>query len=70
MTFQPPFERSGAARPRRALAAWSWTAVAVALVVVIALTFVEWSSRRGAETAAHQTAPAATTGQGPGDTRR
>jgi hypothetical protein len=70
MTFQPPWERGGASRPSRTLAITSWTAVAVALVVVIALPFVEWGSRRAAETAAHQAAPAATTGQGPGDTRR
>ena len=63
MNFQPPWERGGAARPSRTLATWSWTAVAVALVVVIALPFVEWGSRRWAETAADQPAPAATTGQ-------
>ena len=68
MTFQPPWERGGAARPSprssRALALCSWTAVAVALAVVITLPFIEWGSRRTAETAAHQTAPPTTTGQG------
>jgi hypothetical protein len=70
MTFQPHWERGGAPRPSRIVAIGSWTAVVVALVVVIALPFVEWGSRRSAETAAPQAAPPATTGQGSRDTSR